>query len=85
MHNLYILYLFPSAGILFKTNRPLLSDLFHSFRSLFLILLFLYSLLSGVPLHALRDRLIVFSDVVQQPVQAILDGLVDLLTIAQDR
>lgn len=64
--------------------RPLLSNPFHSLRSLLLILVLLYTLLGRVPLNALRNRLVVFGDVVQEPVQAVLDGLVDLLTVAQD-
>lgn len=68
-----------------KNNpRPLLSNPFHSLRSLLLILVLLYTLLGRVPLNALRNRLVVFGDVVQEPVQAVLDGLVDLLTVAQD-
>lgn len=66
------------------TNRPFLSDPFHSLCSLLLILLLLHALLGRVPLNALCDCLVVLGDVVQEPAQAVLDGLVDLLTVAQD-
>lgn len=64
------------------SHTPLLSDLPHSRRPLLLVLLLLGALLGGVPLHALGDGLVVLGDVVEQPLQALLDGLVHLFAAA---
>lgn len=66
------------------TASPLLPDLAHPLRPRLLVLLLQGALLRRVLLHALSDGLVVLGDVVEQPLQALLDGLVYLLAVAQD-
>lgn len=65
-------------------SSPLLSYPPHSLRPLLLVLLLLGALLGRVLLHTLRDGLVVFGDVVEEPLQALLDGLVHLFAVAKD-
>lgn len=67
-----------------SVSLPLLSYPPHSLRPLLLVLLLLGALLGRVLLHALRDGLVVFGDVVEEPLQALLDGLVHLFSVAED-
>lgn len=63
-------------------SSPLLSYLLHSFLPLLPVLVLLGVLLGRVLLHALSNGLVVFGNVVEEPLQAFLDGLVDLLAVA---
>lgn len=65
-----------------NNNRPLLSDLFNSFGSLLLVLLFSKLLLSSVALHSFRESVVILSDGTEKPIEAVLDGSVALLTVA---
>lgn len=65
-------------------SSPLLPYPPHSLRPLLLVLLLLRSLLGRVLLHALGNGLVVFGNVVKEPVQAFLDGLVHLFAVAKD-
>lgn len=67
-----------------RPASPLLPDLAHPLRPRLLVLLLQGALLRRVLLHALGDGLVVLGDVVEQPLQALLDGLVHLLAVAQD-
>lgn len=67
---------------LLNLPSPLLSYPPHSLRPLLLVLLLLGALLGRVLLHALSDGLVVFGDVAEEPLQALLDGLVDLFAVA---
>lgn len=69
--------------ILHPAASPLLPYLPHPLCPGLLVLLLEGALLRRVLLHALRDGLVVFGDVVEQPLQALLDGLVHLFAIAQ--
>lgn len=62
-------------------SSPLLPYPPYSLRPLLLVLFLLGTLLSRVLLHALSDGLVVFGNVVEEPAQALLDGLVNLLAI----
>lgn len=66
-------------------SSPLLSYPPHPLRPLLLVLLLLSALLGRVLLHALGDGLVVLGDVVEEPVQALLDGLIHLIAVAKDR
>lgn len=72
----------PSHSIT-PASSPLLSYPPHPLCPLLLVLLLLSLLLGRVLLHALGNGLVVFGNVAEEPVQALLDGLVDLLAVAQ--
>lgn len=65
-----------------RPTSPLLPDLAHPLRPRLLVLLLQGALLRRVLLHALGDGLVVLGDVVEQPLQALLDGLVHLLAVS---
>lgn len=65
-------------------HSPLFSSSPDSLCSLPLLHLLLSLLLGSILLHALADTLVVPSNVVQEPVQPILNGLVHLLPVAND-
>lgn len=67
-----------------QDSSPLFSYPPHPLRPFLLVLLLLSSLLRRVLLHALSYGLVIFGDVAKQPVQALLDGFINLLPVAQN-